>query len=205
MRFPCLNYPLDASVPWIHKSELIQLVLSILVFIRCLIYLSHIYLYLNPRHCFQCMLSDSDLLIYMYLLDFRFIIVPLIFIYVTSNCLYLYAWITSLDHVHVWLPEHANWLYLMYSLGCFLTALDPHVQILKSGPWWPYCSWSEYAAEAWISSCLPIPSFFQPPLDRLARFSSCYSWVLSCLLYYTSYFCASWWFYILEILYLALW
>ena len=37
------------------------------------------------------------------------------FPYVTYHCLYMYAWATSLDHVHVWLLEHANWLYYMYS------------------------------------------------------------------------------------------
>ena len=37
------------------------------------------------------------------------------FLYVTCHCLYLYAWATSLDRVHVWLFEHANWLYYMYS------------------------------------------------------------------------------------------
>jgi len=62
------------------------------------------------------------------------------FFYVTCHFLYLYAWTTSLDHVHVWLPEHANWLYHMYLPGCFLTTLDPHVQILESGPWRPCCS-----------------------------------------------------------------
>ena len=66
---------------------------------------------------------------------------------VTCHCLYLYAWTTSLDHAYVWLPEHANLLYHMYSLGCFLTTLDRHVQILKSRPWWPCYSWSECAAD----------------------------------------------------------
>jgi len=88
-------------------------------------------------------ISNSDLSISMCLLDFIFIIVSLSFIYVTGHYLYLYARITSLDHLHVWLPEHANWLYLTYSLGYFLTILDPHVQILESEPWWSYCSWSE--------------------------------------------------------------
>jgi len=101
------------------------------------------------------------------------------FLYVTCHCLYLYAWTTSLDHVHVWLPEHASWLYHIYSLGCFLTTLDPHVQILESGSWRPCCSWSECVAKVWINGCLSEPSFFQPPLDRLVRFSSFYSWVLS--------------------------
>ena len=69
------------------------------------------------------------------------------FLYVTCHCLFLDAWITSLDHVHVWLPKHANWFYHMYSLGYFLTILDLHVQILKFGPWWSCCSWSECAAD----------------------------------------------------------
>ena len=93
--------------------------------------------------------------------------------------MYLYAWTTSPDHVHVWLLEHANLLYHMYSSGCFLTTLHPPVQILESGQWRPCCSRSECIAEAWISGCLSAPSFFQPPLDRLARFSFCYSWILS--------------------------
>ena len=127
------------------------------------------------------------------------------FLNVTYHRLYLYVWTTSLDHTHVWLPEHANWLYHMYLPGCFLTTLDPHVQILESEPWRPYCSWSECIAEAWISGCLSGPSFFQPPLDRLARFSSNYSWVLSRISYCTFCFCASWWSYILDKLYHALW
>ena len=56
--------------------------------------------------------------------------------------------------VHVWLPAHANWLHLTYSLGYFLTTLDLHMQIQEPGPWWPCCSWSECVVEAWISDCL---------------------------------------------------
>jgi len=40
------------------------------------------------------------------------------------------------DPVHVWLLAHATWLHFMYSLGCFLTTLDQHVQISKRGTWW---------------------------------------------------------------------
>ena len=115
--------------------------------------------------------------------------------------------------VHVCL-NHITWsctrvtawachLALSYVLtGYFLTTLNPHIQILESELWWPCCSWSECAAEAWISGCF---SFFQPPLDRLARFSSYYLWVLSYLLYCTSFFYASWWSNILGILYHTLW
>ena len=40
---------------------------------------------------FSIHVSDSDLSIYVYLLDFGFTTDPLIFIYVTGHCLYLYA------------------------------------------------------------------------------------------------------------------
>ena len=110
------------------------------------------------------MFFDSYLSMHVYLLDFRFTTDSLIFIYVTGHCIYLYAWTTSLDHVHVWLPEHANWLYLTYSLGYFLTTLDLHVQILEPKLWWPFYSWSECAVEAWINYCLSGPSFFPAPL-----------------------------------------
>ena len=80
---------------------------------------SRVYVYLCSRHHFLCMFFDSDLSIHMYLLDFRFSTDSLISIYVTGLCLYMYAWTTSLDHVHVWLPEHANLLHLAYSLVCF--------------------------------------------------------------------------------------
>jgi len=73
------------------------------------------------------------------------------FLYVTCHCLYLHAWITSLDHAHMCLPEHANWPYHMYSLGCILTTLDFHVQILESGPWWSCCSWPECAADPFVT------------------------------------------------------
>ena len=155
------------------------------VFIPCLMYLSHVYMYLCSRHRFLCMLSDSDLSICMiYCHSFNFI-------YVTCHYLYMHAWTTSLDHVDVWLPEHATWLYYMYSRGCIW---QPWVLMSRS--------WSldrgglavpdqSGAAGAWISSCLFGPSFFQPPHDRLVRFSSYYSWVLSYISYCTSYFCAS--------------
>jgi len=83
------------------------------VFIACLIYLSHVYVYLCFSYCFLCMFSDSDLSIYMiYSRSFNFL-------YITCHCLYLHAWTTSLDHVHMWLPAmHATWLYYMYSRGC---------------------------------------------------------------------------------------
>ena len=120
------------------------------------------------------------------------------FLYVTCRCLYLYAWTTSPDHAHVWLPDmHATWLYHMYS-RLHLTTLDSHVEILESGPWSLAVPDQSGAAEVWINSCLSGPFFFQPLLDRLARFSSYYSWVLSCISYCTSCFCASW-------QYLALW
>jgi len=147
----------------------------------------------------------SDLMILVYLLDFRFTIDSLIFIYVTDQCQYLHARNTSLDHVHVWLPEHANWLHLTYLLGYFLTTLDLYVQIQKSGQRWPYCSWSECATEAWISGCLSGAPFLPAPLigSRDSHFVA--REYFSIFLYCISCFCASWWSNILRIMYHAPW
>ena len=79
------------------------------------------------------------------------------FLYVIGHCLYLYAWITLLGHVHVWLPKHANWLYHMYSLGYFLTTPNSHVQILKSEPWWPYRTWAEWQRKRGLAVTCPDP------------------------------------------------
>ena len=87
-------------------------------------------------HVFQFRFIDT------HVLDFRFTIDSLSFIYVTDHCMHLYAWTISLDHVHVWLSEHTNWLHLTYSLGYFLITLDLCVQIfrvwtllLPASPW----------------------------------------------------------------------
>jgi len=141
--------------------ELVQLVLLILVFIACLC--APMLSTLFSMHAFWFRLIDIHVFTW-----FRIYCRSFNFFYVTCDCLYLHAWTTSLDHAHVWLPEHANWLYHMYSPGCFLTTLDSHVQILESGSWWPFCSWSECAAEAWISGCLSRP-FFLPAFPWSAR------------------------------------
>jgi len=136
---------------------------------------SHVYLCLWSRPSFY---ACFPILIYHFRCTWFWIYYwYLISIYVIGQCLYLHAWNTSLDHVHVWLPMHANWLHLTYSLGYFLTTLDLHVQIQEPGPWWAYCSWSECTVEAWISGCLSEASFLLAPFDWLAKFSSCYSWV----------------------------
>ena len=106
---------LDISISWIQSLGLyngfcLHLYLTrylmfyfILVFIACLMSL-RMYTCLCSRYHFLCMFFDSYLSIHMYLLDFRSITDSLIFIYDTGHCMYLYAWITSLDHEHVWLP-----------------------------------------------------------------------------------------------------
>jgi len=145
-------------------SELIQLVLSIFVFIACLIYLSHVYLYLSSQHRFLYMLSDSDLSIYMYLLDFGFTVVPLI-----SFMLVVFACTCMLESHHL----------IMYTCDCLSTPTGFVICTRRVAFWQPWIpmsrSWSldrdsldvpdqSGAAEAWISSCLSGPSFFQPPL-----------------------------------------
>jgi len=76
----------------------------------------------------------------------------------------MYARITSFDHVHVWLPEHANCLSLTYSLGCFLTTLDLHVQIQEPGPWWPSVVDQSAQWKHGLAIIYSKPLFFQPPL-----------------------------------------
>ena len=78
--------------------------------------------------CFLCMLFDSDLLIYMiYCHSFNF---P----YVTCYFLYLHAWTTSLDHVHMYLLC-TPFGFINVLTGLRLTTLDSHIQILETGPW----------------------------------------------------------------------
>ena len=80
---------------------------------------------------------------------------------------------------------HARHLALLYVLTGVATTLDSHVQILETGPWWPCCSWSEYAAnffrddrsaaETWIIvAALPSsssPVWFSRPLLLLVSIS----------------------------------
>ena len=213
--FPCLDYSFDVLTSQIGNANLYNwfscffthcLTSCPYLFIACLVYLSHalhicrMIMLLCSLHRISCMLSDSDLLIYMYLLDLGFTV---IFLYVTCHFLYLRAWTTSLDHVHVCLLCTPSGFIFLYSLG-LLTTLDSHVQILESGPRRPCCTWSEWRSGSVVSYCLFGPSSFPPLLDWLARFSSCHSWVFS-ISYCASCFCASYWSYILQILYHALW
>ena len=63
-----------------------------------------------------------------------------------TYCLILYSYVLIFT-IHLFCTRvsdmHATWPYHMYSLGCFLTILNSHVQILEFEPWWPYYNWSE--------------------------------------------------------------
>jgi len=85
------------------------------------------------------------------------------------------------------------------------TTLDLHVQILEYGPWWPCYTWSECAVKVWASCCLSGPLFFQLPWLARETLILLLVSIFSVFLYCISRFCASWWSYILEILYYALW
>jgi len=100
-------------------------------------------MYLCSSYCRLCMFSVSDSSIYMiYCRSFNF---P----YVICYYLYLHTWTTSLDHVHVYLLcTPFGFIYVL--AGLRLTTPDSHVQILEPGPWWPYCSWSECAANPFM-------------------------------------------------------
>jgi len=133
-----LTYQSRKSIIWAFITSFIHL-----IFIACLMYLSHVYVYLCSKHRFLWIFSDSYLSIYMYLLHSGFTIVPLIFFMlpvIVCTCMPK--------------PHHLI-MYTCYCLSTptgfiictrrgFLTTLDPHVQILEFGPWWPYCTWSEW-------------------------------------------------------------
>ena len=112
------------------------------VFITCLIfYLSHDYVYLCSLYRFPCMFSDSDLLIYMYLLDFGFTVIFLILLVISCTCM------PGPHHLIMYTCAcYACHLALSYVLAGLLITLDSHVQILESRPCWSCCSWSECAA-----------------------------------------------------------
>ena len=90
--------------------------------------------------------------------------------------------------------------------GLHPTTLNPHVQILESGSWWLCCSWSEWRSGS-VDYQLPVRTLFIPVFPWSARkililllvstFSSFY------IVYHALF--ASWWSYILDILYHALW
>ena len=87
------------------------------VFIACLIYLSHVYLYFSSRHCFLCMLSDSDLSIYMYLFHFRFTVVPLIsFMLLVIACTCIPEPYHLIMYMCAWYARHLALPYVL--AGC---------------------------------------------------------------------------------------
>ena len=146
LEFPCLDYPLDISIResiiWACTTSFVQTCIYRMfnLFIACLMYLLHVYVYLCSPYYFLCMLSDSDLLIYMiYCRSFKFPICYLLLL--VPACLDHITWLCTRVTV-----MHAIRLYYMYSLG-LLTTLDPYVQILEPRPWWPCCSWLECAAD----------------------------------------------------------
>ena len=138
--------------------------MSILIVITCLIYLSHVYVYLCSRHHFLFMFYKSDLSIYMYLLDFGFTIVPLIFfMLLVTACTYM--------------PESHH--LIMYTCDClstptgfilrtcwvaFLTTLDLHVQILESNLWWPSVVDQRAQRKRGLAVVYPEPHFLPAPL-----------------------------------------
>ena len=131
-----LTYMSRKSIIWACTTSFIHTYIYRMfnVFNTCLMYLSHIYLYLSSRHCFLCMLSDSDLLIYMYLLDFGFTVILLIsFMLLVIVC-------TCMPKPHHLIMHTCD--YLICTSLCFiictrrlhLITLNSHVQILETGP-----------------------------------------------------------------------
>jgi len=92
---------------------------------------------------------------------------------------------------------HTIWLHYMYS-GLHLTTQNSHVQILESGPWWSFCSWSECAADPlmvigvqqnlghWCSSSSQLFSCLAPEVLLLLVRTSVFVYLFMCykLLYF---------------------
>ena len=139
-------------------------------------------MFICSSYCLLCMFSVSDSSIYIiYWRSFNF---P----YVTCTCMF------GPHHLIMYTcASYARHLALLYVLaGLRLTTLNSHVQILETGPWWPCCSWSEYAADpcddrsaakAWsiVAALSPSssPVWFSRPLLLLVSTSQ--------LLYISSY------------------
>ena len=155
------------------------------VFITCL--------FICSRYRFLYMLSDSDLMIYMdYYRSFTFL-------YVTCYCLYLHAWTTSLDHVHVCL--------ICTPLGFIICTsgvasdspgflcLDPRDRTVVTLLWLirvrsgSFCD-DQSTTEAWTRR-----GFSSQFLSCLLPRPSCYSWApLSfCISLHVLYFDIFWW------------
>ena len=84
-----LTYLSYESIIWACTTSLF-----ILIFIACLLYLSHVchilshdYVYLALYTVFHACFSDLDLLIYMYLLDLRFTVIFLILLVISCTCM----------------------------------------------------------------------------------------------------------------------
>ena len=157
-------------------------------------------MYLYSRHYFLCMFSDSDLSIYMYLLHFRFTVVPLCYLSLSVPvCLNHITW--PCTRVITW----ARQLVLTYVLAGLLSE-NPEFSC-PNLKFWTVVTVPDQSAQQkrGLAVACPDPLSSSFPLFGSWDFSSCYSWVLSRLLYCTSYFYASWWYYILKLLYHALW
>ena len=164
-------------------------------------------MYLCSSYYLPCMFSVSDSSIYMiYCRSFKFS-------YVICYYLYLHTWITSLDHVRIYMLCTPSG-FIICTRGLRLTTLDSHAQILETGPWWPCCSWSKCAADPSVmirtqqkhrhhrSSTL---SSSPDLLSRLLLLLVSTSHLLLCISLRIMYFCIFWWCNIPIILYHSLW
>ena len=114
-------------------------------------------------YCFLCIFSVLDSSIYMiYYRSFNFPYITYHFLYLGPHHLIIYTCACY--------ARHLTLLYVLVALS--LITLDSHVQILETGPWWPCCSWSEYAAD---------PSMTIGVQQKLGCCRSSSSQFLSCL------------------------
>ena len=86
--FPSTYQPHE-SIIWAYITSFVHTYIYRVfsVFITCLIYWSHDYVNLCSLYHFSCMFSDSDLLIYMYLLDLGFTVIFFILLVIFCTCM----------------------------------------------------------------------------------------------------------------------
>ena len=112
------------------------------------------------------MFSDSDLSIYKYLLDSDLLMILWFsFMLLVIACTYM----SELHHLIMYcVTAWACQLALSYVLAGLFSD-NPGPSCPDPGAWTvvAFCSWSECAAEAWISDCLSAALFLSAPLIGL--------------------------------------
>ena len=116
-----LTYQSHESIIWVYTTSFVHICIyrMLNVFIACLFIFKLSTLF--SMHAFRFRFIDLHVFTWFQIYSHFFN-----FLYVTCYCLYLYAWTTSLDHVHVCLICTPLG-FIICTRGLHLTTLDSHV------------------------------------------------------------------------------